>query len=142
MLRDAQCIFCRIVAVELPAAVVYEDDVVVAFLDINPLADGHLLIVPREHLAQLTELSADKCGRLFSCVPKLGRALLNVTGAAGFNVLVNSGQVAGQVVPHVHLHLIPRVAADDLGYRWHAKHYAPNRAPELAGAFQQALARF
>lgn len=139
--RDAQCVFCKIVAVELPAAVVYEDDAVVAFLDINPLADGHLLIVPREHFTELHDMPAAQCGRLFSCLPKLCRALVDVTKAVGFNVLVNNGREAGQVVPHVHVHIIPRHPTDELGYRWNTKRYPANRAQELAGALQQALAQ-
>jgi histidine triad (HIT) family protein len=140
MNRDAQCVFCKIVAVELPAAVVYEDDAVLAFLDINPLADCHVLIVPREHYTELSDLPSDVCSRLFSCVPKLARAVVDVTNAAGYNVLVNNGRLAGQVVPHVHVHIIPRHPTDDLGFRWNAKRYASGRAQELAGALQHALA--
>ena len=140
MQRDAQCVFCKIVAVELPAAVVFEDDAVAAFLDINPLSDGHVLIVPREHYTDLSDLPAEVSGRLFRCVPKLARAIVDVTSAAGYNVLVNSGRIAGQVVPHVHVHIIPRHPADDLGFRWNTKRYPAKRAQELAGAIQQALA--
>ncbi len=139
MARDPQCIFCRIVAAEIPSAVVYEDDAVLAFLDIGPLAEGHLLVIPRQHAAQLTDLSADATARLGSVLPRMGRALLHVTGAAGFNVLINNGSVAGQVVPHVHVHLIPRRESDGLGYRWNAGKYMTGRAEQLAAALQNAL---
>lgn len=141
MARDPQCIFCRIVSAEIPAAVVYEDDAVLAFLDIGPLADGHLLVIPREHAALLTDLSGDSAGRLGSVLPRLGRALQRVTGAGGFNVLFNNGAVAGQVVRHAHAHLIPRRESDGLGFRWNAGQYPPGRAEELAAALQVALAR-
>lgn len=137
--RDPQCIFCRVVSAEIPSAVVFEDGSVLAFLDTGPLADGHLLVVPREHAALLTDLSADAAARLGSVLPRLGRALLQVTGAAGFNVLLNNGSVAGQVVNHVHVHLIPRRESDGLGYRWNAGKYTAGRADQLAVDMQDAL---
>lgn len=140
MARDSHCVFCKIVAVEIPAAVVFENDSLLAFLDVGPLADGHLLVIPRAHYASLLEWPAAECAQLAYVLPKLGRALLEVTGAAGFNVLVNNGSVAGQVVPHVHVHLIPRRRDDQLGYRWNAGAYPAGRADELAIAYQRALA--
>ena len=140
MARDPDCLFCKIVAMELPVAVVEENPVLVSFLDINPLADGHLLVVPREHYVQLVDMPPDVCAQLCAFLPKLGRALMAVTGAAGFNVLQNNGSVVGQVVPHVHFHLIPRTTGDDLGYRWHAGTYAPGRDTDILGAYHKALA--
>lgn len=141
MPRDPNCVFCKIVAADLPAAAVYEDDAVLAFLDIGPLADGHLIVIPREHQERLSDLSAEIGARLGSTLPKMGRALLKVTGSAGFNVLLNQGGVAGQMVQHVHYHLIPRKEGDQLGYRWNAGKYAPGRAADLAAKLQDALAR-
>lgn len=138
--RDPDCIFCKIVAVQVPAAVVYEDEDVLSFLDMGPLAEGHLLVIPRDHYDRLTDLPAEKCSKVAATFPRLGRALLAVSGAPGFNVLINQGAVAGQVVPHVHFHLIPRREADQLGYRWNAGKYTPGRAAELAAAIQTALA--
>ena len=140
MSRDPDCIFCKVAAVEIPAAVIFENESIVAFLDIGPLAEGHVLIIPRAHHAKLSDLSASECAQLGSMLPKVARALLEVTGAEGFNLLVNEGRAAGQLVPHVHFHLIPRVASDKLGYRWNAGTYAPGRAEQLAAAYQTALA--
>lgn len=139
MNRDPQCIFCRIVSAEVPANVVFEDDAVLAFLDIAPLAEGHLLVVPRVHAVEWVQLSPEMAGRLGGVLPRLGRALLRVTGASGVNVLINNGTAAGQVVPHVHAHLIPRRAEDGLGYRWNAGRYAAGRADQLALAMQDAI---
>ncbi len=141
MLRDPDCIFCRIVAVELPSVVVYQGDLLIAFLDINPLADGHLLVVPRDHYATLSDVPADVCASICALLPMLGRTLLSVTGAAGFNVLQNNGAVAGQAVNHVHFHLIPRSDGDELGYRWNPSTYPDGRTDELAAAYQQALSK-
>jgi len=139
MPRDPNCIFCRIIASQIPAAVVYADVHVVAFLDISPLSEGHFLVIPRDHYVNVVDMPAEECAQLFLSLPVLGRALLEVTGAAGFNVLLNSGTVAGQVVPHVHCHLIPRRPGDGLGYRWNAGKYAAGRDAELAAAYRKFL---
>ncbi|MFQ5591689.1 MAG: HIT family protein [Phycisphaerae bacterium] len=141
MPRDPDCIFCRIVAVETPAFVIFENDAVVAFLDIGPLAEGHVLVIPRAHYAKLSELPVSECAQLGAVLPSIARALLEVTDAAGFNLLVNEGRTAGQLVSHVHIHLIPRVANDKLGYRWNAGVYPPGRAEELTAAYQEVLGR-
>ena len=140
MQRDPNCVFCKVVSAENPASVVYESEAVIAFLDIGPLADGHLLVVPREHFTKLTDMPGVRCAQIAEAIPHLGRALLHVTAAEGFNLLCNEGAAAGQAVGHVHFHLIPRRSNDGLGYRWNAGKYAPGRDAELAIAFQKALA--
>lgn len=140
MSRDPNCIFCKITAAEVPAAVVYEDDSILAFLDIGPLADGHLLVIPHEHYTRLTDVPPERCGQMASVLPFLGRAVIEVTKAEGFNVLLNQGAVAGQAVPHIHFHIIPRRKDDQLGYRWNAGKYPEGRAAQLATAYQAVLA--
>ena len=117
------CIFCSITRGEIPSSKVYEDENVFAFLDIGPLSWGHVLIVPKKHAEAIAELSSGESSALFAAVPKLAAAVIKATGAEGLNVLQNNGAVAGQAVPHLHGHLIPRVAGDGLGYRWNAKKY-------------------
>ena len=141
MSRDPNCIFCKIVSAEIPSAVVYEDESVLAFLDVGPLADGHLLVIPREHYTRLTDVPSERCAQMASMLPFLGRAALEVTKAEGFNVLLNQGSVAGQAVPHIHFHIIPRKKDDQLGYRWNAGKYPEGRAAQLAAAYQAVLAR-
>ena len=139
MSPDANCIFCKIVAGEIPAAVIYDEGTLLAFLGVAPLAEGHVLVIPREHHAHLVDLPTSALTSIAVALPKLGRALMQVTGAEGFNVLVNQGEAAGQVVPHVHFHLIPRKSGDGLGYRWNAGRYETDRANELAAAYKSAL---
>lgn len=139
MASDSNCIFCKIAAKQIPALIVHETDALIAFLDVNPLAQGHLLVIPREHHERIVDMPDETLGQLAASLPRLGRALLNVSGAAGFNLLQNNGSVAGQVVPHVHFHLIPRQADDGLGYRWNAGSYPPGRDAELAAAYRSAL---
>ncbi len=141
MASDPNCVFCKIIAAQVPAAAVYEDESVLSFLDIGPLADGHLLIIPRDHYANATDAPPAVLRQLGSVLPLLGRACMQVTGAQGFNVLLNQGRVAGQAVEHIHFHIIPRKESDGLGYRWNAGKYPPGRDVQLAAAYQQALAQ-
>ena len=140
MPRDPNCIFCKIVAGEVPSHGVFENEAVMAFLDVGPLADGHLLVIPREHHSDLLQMSAEQCAQLGAVLPRLAKALMEVTQAEGFNVLQNNGKAAGQAVDHVHFHLIPRRADDNLGYRWNAGSYPDDRADELVSAFRCAIA--
>ena len=139
MTSDSNCIFCKIAAKQIPALIVHENEAVVAFLDVSPLAHGHLLVIPREHYERIVDMPDEILGQLASSLPRLGRALLEVSGAEGFNVLQNNGGVAGQVVPHVHFHLIPRRGDDGLGYRWNAGSYPSGRDAELASGYRSAL---
>ena len=132
MSRDPDCIFCKIVAGEVPASVVHRTDAILAFLDVGPLAEGHVLVIPCDHYAKLADMPPALCAQIGAVAPTLGQALLKVTEAEGFNMLVNQGEVAGQVVGHVHFHLIPRRKGDGLGYRWNAGQYAAGRAEERA----------
>lgn len=133
------CIFCKIASGQIPCLKVFEDEATLAFLDIGPLAEGHVLLVPKDHYERLEAMPADDVGRLMRSVPALAKALMAVTGADDYNVLCNAGRVAGQAVMHVHVHVIPRVAGDGLGYRWPAKKYEPGRGEQLVEQFVQAL---
>ena len=139
MRRDPDCVFCKIIAGDIPGHIVFESPEMLAFLDIGPLADGHVLLVPREHYETIIDLSPELMAALAKTMRSLGEVLLEVTGAPGFNVLQNNGAVAGQVVNHVHFHLIPRFDGDGLGYRWNAGAYEPGRAEALASAYRVAL---
>ena len=117
------CLFCKIVAGELPCYKLYEDEHVLAFLDIGPLTPGHCLIITRKHYARLDDIGeADSAvlAAIATLAPRLARAVMAATGATDWNLLQNNGQVAGQVVGHVHFHIIPRSEGDGLGYRWPA----------------------
>jgi histidine triad (HIT) family protein len=137
---DPNCVFCRIVGGEIPCHKVHETQHGLAFLDIGPLADGHLLWIPRAHVASLHDLEESQAADLCRTLPRLGRALQEVVRAEGYNLLQNNGRVAGQEVMHVHFHLIPRRAGDGLGYRWNPGQYQPGRAEALAQDLQAALA--
>lgn len=117
-LMPSDCLFCRIVANEIPASKVHEDDEVVAFLDIHPVNFGHLLIVPKAHFATLATLPDPLAMATARLVPRLSRAILAATSAPGLHLVVNQGAVAGQTIHHVHWHLIPRFEGDSVHWPW------------------------
>jgi histidine triad (HIT) family protein len=139
-MAQADCVFCKILAGQIPSAKVYEDDACIAFLDIGPLADAHLLVVPRAHYEWISDVPAELVAAVAGRLPQLARAVMKVARAEGFNVLQNNGRVSGQAVPHVHFHIIPRREGDGLGYRWNAGRYPEGRLEELRRAMVQALA--
>jgi histidine triad (HIT) family protein len=139
MKSDPSCVFCKIVSGQIPSARVYEDAVCFSFLDIGPLAEGHLLVIPKNHYERLHEMPANELAELASALPKLGKAILSATGKPAYNMLQNNGAESGQVVPHVHFHLIPRCKDDGLGYRWNAGTYPEGRIEQLAKAVGDAL---
>jgi len=108
------CVFCKIVAGELPAAMVYEDDLVVAFLDIAPLNKGHTLVTPREHFYGITACPPEVQTAMMQAASRIAAAMMRAVDADGFNLILSNGACAGQVVQHVHLHVIPRFPDDGI----------------------------
>jgi len=111
---EEHCIFCKIIRGEIPCAKIFEDDHVLAFLDINPAAPGHALVVPKAHAQTLLDVSPNSGNALVAALQKVGRAIMIECGATGFNCMQNNFASAGQVVPHVHWHVIPRFDNDEL----------------------------
>jgi histidine triad (HIT) family protein len=133
-------VFDRILAGEIPCYRVYEDEHVLAFLDIGPLSPGHTLVIPKERKAYLHELSEASAAALGRVLPRLCRAVLAATGASDYNVLQNNGTRAHQVVMHVHFHIIPRHGQDGLGILWPAGKLAAADAEAVLAKLRQALA--
>jgi histidine triad (HIT) family protein len=112
-------IFGKILRGEIPCHKVYEDDHVLAFLDVNPLSRGHTLVIPKEAVATLDQLSDDAAAALGRALPRIARGVLAATGATAFNVLQNNGAAAHQAVHHVHFHVIPKHGdGSGLGIEW------------------------
>ena len=108
------CIFCKIAAGEIPSVKVYEDDRVLAFMDINPLSEGHLLIIPKAHAATIYEITEDDFLAVMSATHKLADAVKKALNPDGINLLQLNGRAANQVVPHLHMHIVPRWSGDGL----------------------------
>lgn len=119
------CVFCKIVAGSIPAQKVYEDAQLLAFMDIGPVRPGHTLLIPKVHHERFTDLSADLAAELGRLLPRLARAVVEAAGADGFNLFQTNGACSGQVVPHVHIHIIPRHNGDGYSFHWRAGKYAP-----------------
>jgi histidine triad (HIT) family protein len=125
----AETVFAKILRGEIPCHRVYEDDAVLAFLDVNPLSRGHTLVIPKEPAETIDQLSDDAAAAVGRVLPRIARAVLATTGATAFNILQNNGADAHQAVFHVHFHIIPRL--DDgtgLGLEWRATQLAEGAA--------------
>ncbi|MBI4147005.1 HIT family protein [Candidatus Woesearchaeota archaeon] len=114
------CIFCKIVNKQIPAYFVYENDNIVAFLDINPVNPGHTLVVPKEHHIDLLETPDEVLSDMLTRTKKIAAAVIKAVKADGFNVGINTKPAAGQVIFHTHLHIIPRFSTDGLKH-WPSK---------------------
>lgn len=112
------CIFCKIIAGDIPSMRVYEDDVCVAILDINPAAPGHTLILPKKHYQDLFEMDEETAGKLLMVAKEIGKRQMERLGAQGVNLVQNNGAAAGQTVLHFHLHVIPRFENDGSMVLW------------------------
>jgi histidine triad (HIT) family protein len=135
----AETIFTKIIRGEIPCQKIYEDEHVLAFLDIMPLAEGHTLVIPKEEAATLDALSDDAAAAIGRVLPRLCRAVKAATGAADYNVLQNNGAAAHQAVFHVHFHIIPRKGGEGLGLGWNAGKLDPARGAELAKKIAAAV---
>jgi histidine triad (HIT) family protein len=137
-MKDKDCVFCKIVAGEIPSDKVYEDQTVLAFLDINPVNIGHSLVVTKNHYKDIYETPYEEIAEVTKAVKKVSESLKKI-GADGVNVAMNNGQAAGQVVPHMHIHVIPRYVNDGFEM-WHGKRgYAPGEMQEIAEKIAKAL---
>ena len=134
-------IFSRILAGELPCHRVYEDAHVLAFLDVGPLSEGHLLVIPKEAKAFLHELTDESAAAIGRVLPRLARAVLAATGATAYNVLQNNGAMAHQAVMHVHFHIVPRFDSSGLAFTWNAGTLDNERAKVLVTKMQAELAQ-
>lgn len=140
-MSDSSCLFCRIARGEIPCAKIYEDDQVLAFLDLGPAKPGHTLVIPKEHHENLLDTPVRLAPALLAAMQKVGKAVMSASGATGFNMLQNNFPAAGQAVFHVHWHLIPRREGDGLSL-WPQGAYADSQAmQDMANAIAARIER-
>ena len=140
IMTDDVTIFDRILGGEIPCHKLYEDDHVLAFLDIFPLSPGHCLVIPKERRAFLHQLSEESGAAIGRLLPRLAAAVVEATGAEAYNILQNNGASAHQAVFHVHFHLIPKVGDQGLGIGWQPGSLDDASAAALVEGIQAGLA--
>ena len=133
------CLFCKIIAGQIPASIVYKDLDVVAFLDIGPVSDGHTLVVSRLHYSAWDQCPPEVLAGLAQGASRIAKAVVQATGCDGYNVLCNNGQAAGQVIPHVHLHVIPRKTGDGVFNHWPSSKYPEGKMEVMMTAIRKNL---
>lgn len=137
-----ECIFCKIVEGTIPSAKIYEDEHVLAFMNIMPVTEGHVLLIPKKHVENVYEFSEEEASRLFAAAPKIANALKAEFKLAGMNLLQNNGAHAGQTIFHFHLHFIPRYDQTDgfqLGWETKESEYTLGRIQDIAAAISEKL---
>ena len=132
------CLFCQIMDGKTPAHFICEDDTHIAIMDKYPIHRGHSLVIPRKHHEKITDMDIEQVSTLFSKVPLIARAVVSATGADGFNIGQNNGRAANQIVPHVHVHVIPRYAK--IGVAWPKRSIASDKdLAELASKIRKCM---
>lgn len=129
--KSEGCVFCKIIKGEVPASTVYEDEHVISFLDIMPANKGHCLIVPKKHYPHIEETPEQVLSHMMITAKKLGKAQSLAMGTKSYNLLLNNGSEAGQVVKHIHLHVIPRFNRKRLKLNWDHLNYKEGEMNEV-----------
>ncbi len=132
------CIFCKIIKGEIPANKVYEDDEVLAFLDIAPVNPGHTIVIPKKHFKTLIDTPDDELANLTKKVKRIAKGVMEGVKSEGFNLSVNNGEIAGQEVPHIHFHIMPRFSDDGHTF-WTKIKYKEDEADTLAKKIKEAI---
>jgi histidine triad (HIT) family protein len=136
---DSECIFCRIIRKELPSAVVYQNEDILSFLDISPIAPGHCLVIPKKHFARLEDCPPSLIAKLTQNLGHIAQGVIQAVSAQDYNILNNNGRNAGQLVDHLHFHIIPRKPNDGVFNRWPAGEYPAGQMDQLAEKIRQIL---
>ena len=134
-----ECLFCKMVAGQIPVAKIYEDDLVFSFLDIGPISDGHTLVIPKEHCEKLHTCPPELLAQVALRIGKIAGAVIKAMNVDGYNVLCNNGKVAGQHIDHLHFHIIPRKAGDGVFDRWPSYKYVDGQIDKIAISIREKL---
>ena len=127
----SDCIFCKIIAGEIPSATIYENDEFKVILDRFPSGEGHALILPKNHVPNVFEIDPAQAGRAYALAAKLARAMKEVLGFTDMNILQNNGPIAGQTVFHFHMHIIPRHKNDTVKIGWEKHEVSSEKIKEI-----------
>jgi histidine triad (HIT) family protein len=115
---NEKCIFCKIINKSIPNAIIYEDEKFLVFLDRYPINYGHALLIPKDHFETILEMPLNLVGEMYSLVPQIAKSIINTIDGNGFNVSQNNGRSANQIIPHVHVHIVPRFSLEKVKGQW------------------------
>ncbi|MHC4424292.1 MAG: HIT family protein [Planctomycetota bacterium] len=138
-MSENDCVFCKMVAGQIPVTKIYEDEVVLAFLDIGPISNGHTLVIPKQHFEKLHDCPAELLSNFASHLGWIAKAVVAAMNSDGYNVLCNNGRAAGQLIDHLHFHIIPRNTGDGLFNRWPSYKYDAGRIEQIAANIRENL---
>ncbi|MBO8414367.1 MAG: HIT family protein [Firmicutes bacterium] len=140
MNKEENCVFCNIAEGKIPSAKVYEDDKILAFLDVSPTSKGHTLVITKEHFANFLMVPKDLLAQAFDVAQKIGQAMVANLGAKGINILTNVNEIAGQSVMHFHIHVIPRYdESDGLSISFKPAEISKYNPPAIASEIKKGL---
>ncbi|HKZ49638.1 MAG TPA: HIT domain-containing protein [Candidatus Nanoarchaeia archaeon] len=139
-MAEQQCLFCKIAAGQVKSAVIYNGPEVMAFLDIRPANPGHALVIPKVHVPYLPQLPDELNAKLLQLIKVITQAQIEALGAEGVNVIQNNGAIAGQAVPHIHFHVIPRFKDDKVVLTWDPQTMKEGQAEEIQKRLQEKAA--
>jgi len=135
----ADCIFCKIVEGKIPCTKIYENNKILAFLDVSPVNFGHTLVIPKRHSETLLDTDEETLREIMSVTKKLSAAIMKAVKADGFEVCINNKKAAGQLVPHLHMHIMPRFNNDGLKFDWPAKKLPESEMWKIADKIKENL---
>ncbi|MCT4612803.1 MAG: HIT family protein [Clostridia bacterium] len=131
-----ECLFCKIIKGEIPAFKVYEDEYTLAFLDKFPSGEAHALVIPKVHAEKIFDMTEDMSGKVFKTVNRVAKMMKDNLGIEDLNVLQNNGSVSGQIVNHVHVHLIPRKLNDNIEIDWESNEMEDEKLEKILERFK------
>ena len=134
-----ECLFCKMAAGHIPVTKIYEDEIVLSFLDIGPISNGHTLVMPKHHCEQLHTCPPELLAQVASRIGKIAGAVVEAMDVEGYNLLCNNGKVAGQHINHLHFHIIPRRAGDSVLDKWPAFKYKEGQIGKFAEQIRKKL---
>ena len=137
-MSNGDCLFCQIIAGQIPSTKVAESDNVIAILDINPVNPGHTLIIPKKHSTDLLDAGDEILKEMILFTKRVAQAVLGGLGYDAFNLELNNGQIAGQIIPHLHWHIVPRTADDGLKH-WPGSKYEDGEAEKVAEKIREQI---
>jgi histidine triad (HIT) family protein len=135
----SDCLFCKMAAGQIPVTKIYEDELVLAFLDIGPISDGHTLLIPKQHYEKLHNCPPELLSQVASRIGIIAGAVATAMNSDGYNVMCNNGSAAGQVIEHLHFHIIPRKSGDRVFNRWPSYKYEEGQIEKIAERIRKKI---